>query len=233
MPRPQPPNDRDPPCATGRGAAAARGAVIDDLAHELQQALAVGTTREQVNELLGGALQAFGRLVPFDLAAVLELDGDELRVRVAKGALDGAKVRAHRLRLADFPDIRDALKSGRAVAFGAGDHAHGDGDPYDGVLDLPHGHHCMVVPLQAGTATLGAMTFDRAQCGTYPPGLVELAEIFGRLFALAMSFGEQTAALTRLRQQLLDVPPSTLRSRMEKLGLGGARDFQKRQSEPT
>ena len=28
-------------------------------------------------------------------------------------------------------------------------HAGEEGDPYDGVLDLPHGHSCMVVPLSA------------------------------------------------------------------------------------
>jgi transcriptional regulator with GAF, ATPase, and Fis domain len=195
MPRPKATNDRPP--------AAAPTAAVLDLARELQQALSAGTTRDEVNELLAGALAALGHLVPFDLAAILELDGDELSVRVAQGRLDGEPVRRHRLKLSEFPAVREALARGRAVAFGEHDHKDGDGDPYDGVLDLPHGHHCMVVPLQARSATLGAMTFDRAECGTYPPAMVELAELFGRLLALAMSYGEQTTALTRLREQLL------------------------------
>ncbi|MBL8842129.1 MAG: sigma 54-interacting transcriptional regulator [Planctomycetes bacterium] len=194
MPAPPRPN---------RPAAPADGAV-DDLARQLQQALVAGTSREEVNELLAGALAALAHLLPFDLAAILELDGDELAVRVAHGPLDSDKVRRHRLKLADFPSVRRALKEGRAVRFAEHDHADGDGDPYDGILDLPHGHHCMVVPLAARETLLGAMTFDRAQCGNYAPGMVELAEIFGRLLALAMSFGEQTRALTLLREQLVE-----------------------------
>ncbi len=185
-------------------AGAPAAGAIDDLAVELQRALAAGTSREEVNALLAGALAALSHLLPFDLAAILELNGDELSVRVSHGPLDSDKVRRHRLQLAQFPSVRRAMEQGRAVAFHEHDHHEGDGDPYDGVLDLPHGHHCMVVPLQARDATLGAMTFDRAECGTYSPGMVELAEIFGRLLALAMSFGEQTSALSQLRAQLLE-----------------------------
>ncbi len=194
-----------PESATGRGSPNEQrtaAPAIDDLATALGRALEAGTTVDQVNALLAESLAAFGRLVPFDLAAILELVGDELRVRVAQGPLDSERVRAHRLKLSSFPALRRALTNRRAIAFTEHDHAHGDGDPYDGVLDLPHGHHCMVVPLQVADVTLGAMTFDRTECGGYPPGHVELAEVFGRLLALAMSFGEQTAVLTRLRAQL-------------------------------
>ena len=207
MPRSRTTNARDPAGSRRKGPpprAAALARPIEDLTAGLAQALELGTSIEGVDALLGDALEAFGRLVPFDLAAILELVGDELRVRVARGPLDGESVRRHRLRLADFPSVRAALEHGRAVAFTESDHARGDGDPYDGVLDLPHGHHCMVVPLRAPNGTLGAMTFDRARCGGYEPALVELAEVFGRLLAVAMSFGEQTAALTRLRTQLLE-----------------------------
>jgi transcriptional regulator with GAF, ATPase, and Fis domain len=205
MPRSRTTNARDP--AGGASAAAGAGTParpIEDLTSGLAQALELGTSIERVDALLGDALEAFGRLVPFDLAAILELRGDELRVRVARGALASERVRRHRLKLSDFPSVKAALEQGRAVAFSEKDHAHGDGDPYDGVLDLPHGHHCMVVPLSAPHGALGAMTLDRAVCGGYAPGLVELAEVFGRLLAVAMSFGEQTAALTRLRAQLLE-----------------------------
>jgi transcriptional regulator with GAF, ATPase, and Fis domain len=217
-------NDRDPaPTATRtpRGdASAARP--IDDLTAGLAQALELGTSIERVDSLLGDALEAFGRLVPFDLAAILELDGDELKVRVSRGPLDGEKVRRHRLKLSEFPSVKAALDGGHAVAFSEADHAHGDGDPYDGVLDLPHGHHCMVVPLKGPTGTLGVMTFDRAQCGHYTPGLVELADVFGRLLAVAMSFGEQTAALTKLRAQLVE-NNRLLREQVEGTTSAGAR----------
>jgi len=177
---------------------------IEDLTAGLAQALELGTSIERVDVLLGDSLEAFGQLVPFDLAAILELVGDELRVRVARGPLDSERVRRHKLKLADFPSVKAALAQGHAVAFEEHDHADGDGDPYDGVLDLPHGHHCMVVPLQGPGGALGVVTFDRTRCGMYSSDLVQLAEVFGRLLAVAMSFGEQTAALTRLRSQLLE-----------------------------
>jgi hydrogenase-4 transcriptional activator len=178
----------------------------------LHRALELGTSVAAVDELLGQALDALGPLLPFDLAAILELEGpgggdgkgDALRVRVARGDLASDAVRRHRLELARFPSVARALKSGRAVAFSDVDHAEGDGDPYDGVLDLPHGHHCMVVPLRTPAGTLGALTFDRKECGLYGSDLIKLAEIFGRLLALAMSYGEQTVALARLRDRLAE-----------------------------
>src|SRR5262245_63658386 len=124
-------NDRDSPegVATSKAARAQASAAarpIDDLTAGLAQALELGTSIERVDSLLGDALEAFGRLVPFDLAAILELDGDELKVRVSRGPLDGERVRRHRLKLSEFPSVKAALDGGHAVAFSEDDHAHGD-----------------------------------------------------------------------------------------------------------
>ncbi|MBI4878358.1 MAG: sigma 54-interacting transcriptional regulator [Planctomycetes bacterium] len=164
----------------------------------------MGATVEQVNDLLGRAVEALGRLVPFDLATIMELEGEELAVRVARGALAGPAVERHRLRLQDFPAIQKLLRDDHARAFRESDHRDGDGDAFDGVLDLPHGHSCMVVPLRVKSDALGIMTFDRRVCQEYAPAVVELADVFGKLLAVAMSYGEQSALLKRLGDQLVE-----------------------------
>jgi len=173
-----------------------------DLTRDLRAATRLGTSIAAVDQLLTDALSALGGIIPFDLATIMELDGDELRVRVAAGSLDGPRIRRHRLRLDAFPSIKRVLESGHARAFEEHDHADGDGDPFDGVLDLPHGHACMVVPLSADRAQLGVMTLDQQKCQRYDAGVVALADAFGRLLALAMNYGEQSALLARLRAQL-------------------------------
>ncbi len=162
----------------------------------------MGASTEEVNQLLGESLEALGKLIPFDLAAIMELRGEELAVRVSRGELSGPKVDAHRLRLTDFPGIRELLNTDEARAFTDRDHSEGDGDAFDGVLDLPHGHSCMVVPLRARNEALGIMTFDRKTCGRYPDDVVELATVIGKLLAMSIGYGEQTAMLTRVRDQL-------------------------------
>ena len=175
---------------------------ILDLTSDIAAASKMGATVDQVNQLLGESLEALGKLVPFDLACIMELAGEELEVRVSRGALAGPKVDKHKLRLSDFPAIRELLTTDEARAFTDEDHRDGDGDAFDGVLDLPHGHSCMVVPLKARSGALGIMTFDRESCGVYADSVVELAAIFGKLLAMSIGYGEQTAMLTRLRDQL-------------------------------
>jgi transcriptional regulator with GAF, ATPase, and Fis domain len=101
-------------------------------------------------------LDWIARVAPYDLATLFELDGDRLVVRAARGRLANEAVRKHEISLTEFPTVREALEARRARAFTEDDHAHGDGDPFDGVLDLPAGHSCMVVPLAAGDRPLRA-----------------------------------------------------------------------------
>ncbi len=173
-----------------------------DLRRNLQAVSRLGTSVEAVDRMLAEALDALGGMIPFDLATVMELSGAELRVRAASGPLDGPTIRRHRLRLEDYPSIVRLLERGEARAFVEHDHAEGDGDPFDGVLDLPHGHSCMVVPLRSEREPVGIVTLDRSQCGAYSPDVVRLAGVFGKLLALAMSYGEQSARLHGLHAQL-------------------------------
>lgn len=94
-------------------------------------------------------------------------------VAAAAGPLPDARVRAHRLDLAAFPAVRRALHARRPLPLEAHDHSGDGGDPYDGLLDLPAGHSCVVVPLFTGATTLGIVTLDRTSCGVYPDDAVD------------------------------------------------------------
>ncbi len=175
---------------------------IVDLTQDLEAAARLGASIELVDQLLGESIDALGELVPFDLATIMELRDDSLRVRVARGALAGPKVAQHQLALSKFPSVRNLLESGNTRAFTEHDHSDGDGDPFDGVLDLPHGHSCMVVPLRVHGEPMGIMTFDRQVCGVYSDNVVQLADVFGKLLGVAMSYGAQSSLLARMRDQL-------------------------------
>jgi transcriptional regulator with GAF, ATPase, and Fis domain len=173
-----------------------------DLASALHHLAQVAGRLPQGADVLPAALDALAEVVPYDLAAVLKLEGDRLCVVCARGRLASERVKAHSISLARFPGVREALDSGRTRVMLEEDHRSGEGDPYDGVLDLPHGHSCMVVPLKAGGQALGAITFDRAVCGPFDPLTVNLASIYGQLIALAWMAAEQRSLLERQRDQL-------------------------------
>ncbi|RYE92730.1 MAG: GAF domain-containing protein [Myxococcales bacterium] len=169
-------------------------------AHDLAELarLADGTD-EALDELLRRGLDWLARVAPYDLAVVFELEGEELRARTARGPLASPEVRRHHLSLEAFPSIRQALTELRARVFVEDDHAHGEGDPFDGVLDFPAGHSCMVVPLVAGSEPFGVLSLDRRECVAYPQAVVDLAEVFGRLLALTIRCVRQGQELARAR----------------------------------
>ncbi len=173
-----------------------------DLASALQTLAQVAGRLPQGPDFLPSALDALAGVVAYDLAAVLRLDRGRLRVVCARGPLADERVKTHSIALASFPSVREALDSGHTRVMLETDHREGDGDPYDGVLDLPHGHSCMVVPLQGGGRPLGALTFDRSTCGTFDPITVTLATLYGQLIALAWMASEHQAQLEHQRDQL-------------------------------
>ena len=154
-------------------------------------------TPAALDELLQRGLEWLGRLAPYDLAVVFELEGAVLRPRAGRGSHYRPEVREYRVRLDDFPSIRLAIEERRSRVFTEDDHAHGDGDLFDGLMDFPHGHACMVVPLVTGSEVFGVMSIDRARCGPYPRAVVDLAEVFGRLLALSIHCFRQNQKLAR------------------------------------
>jgi transcriptional regulator with GAF, ATPase, and Fis domain len=172
-----------------------------DYSNDLHDLARMVGTRDTA-EVLEQALVALKALVDYDLAAVLRRSGRSLFVEAAAGPLASPRVRGHRLSLDRFPTLRRAIEVRRAVPLDEEHHAGDEGDPYAEVLDLPHGHSCMVVPLFAGGEDLGVITLDRRVCGVYPPEEVALAGVVGQLVSLAIRFADQAALLDRYRHQL-------------------------------
>ncbi len=154
-----------------------------------------------LDELLRRGLDWLGRLAPYDVATLFLLEGGELVARAARGPLADERVRHHRLALARFPSIREALDLRRARILEERDHAHGEGDPFDGVLDLPDGHACMVVPLCAGESCFGVLTLDRRECQPYAPEVVSRVEVYGQILAVAFQAAREKASLQSLSER--------------------------------
>lgn len=176
--------------------------VSEELTRELETLTQLSAHPERLQDTLSHALVALRDVIPYDLAALYQLDGDTLHVRAAEGPLASPDVRSHSLQLSRFPTMRRALRSRRPIPLDEHDHVSDEGDPYDGLLDLPPGHSCMVVPLQVGARDLGIITLDRAQCGPYDTTALRITALYAQLVSLALVFAEQAAQLDRYRHQL-------------------------------
>src|SRR5262249_53064052 len=157
-----------------------------DLTSDLKDLVKLATS-EEVDDLVRRGLDWISRLAPYDLATLFVLREAKLIVRAARGRLASRVLEAgHSLELDHFPTLKEAIETRRARAFTEEDHVHGDGDPFDGLLDFPPGHACMVVPLCAGDRALGVLTLDRAHCETYPVEVVNLVEVYAQILAIAI-----------------------------------------------
>ena len=163
---------------------------MSDNLDDLRNVALLAGSAVDVDLTLGTALEALAEIIPYDLAAVLELRDHRLVVRCARGTFADARVRAHVIDLANAPELTAAIASGRPRIFTEEEHdlaRGGEGDPYHGIVELPHGHSCMVAPLVAAGRTVGVMTFDRAVCDRYDDGTVALVTVYAQLVALALA----------------------------------------------
>ncbi|HEX3133494.1 MAG TPA: sigma 54-interacting transcriptional regulator [Planctomycetota bacterium] len=178
-----------------------------DFAADLRDVATLATRPERLDLTLAAALDALAEVVPYDLAVVLELVGQRLQVRCARGPLANAKVQGHELDLTRAPELKAAILSGKPRAFTETEHDRdhgGEGDPYHGVVDLPHGHSCLVVPLAVGGKPIGAMTFDRSVCGRYDDQTIALVTVYGQLVSLAMAVASANRDLAKRNDALAE-----------------------------
>lgn len=174
-----------------------------DLTTDLAKAMKLAARPDRIEALLGEALDALAAVIPYDLATVMEFCGaDELKPRLFRGALSTPEIKDIRIRLREKPSVKRLIESGKARAFTEHDHRDVDGDIYDGVLNLPHGHSCMVIPLHSDEENVGILTLDRSVCESYSDELVKLGTVYGRLIGLALNYAEQSSLLRQLRSQL-------------------------------
>ncbi len=151
-----------------------------------------------LDDFLEAGLAWLEGVTPYDLATVWQVDGDRLRVRMARGRLKSQRVLQHVVALSEHDDLRRVLQERLPRVNTAHDHADGEGDLFDGVVDLAPGHSCMVVPLAAGGQSLGLLSLDRNICETYSPEALRLVDLYARLLAFGMQVTERAQRLGQL-----------------------------------
>ncbi|MDP2360720.1 MAG: sigma 54-interacting transcriptional regulator [bacterium] len=155
---------------------------------------------ERLDDAIHAALDELGRLVPYDLAAYFEWRQEAFQPRVLRGSLAEAARAAGGGRVLDpreLPSIERAFARGGPWVLSEAEH-EAEGDPWDGVLDLPHGHSCLLLPVQAAGERLGLITMDRQACGPYEDPAVGIAGLTARILAQAVLFARQAARLHEL-----------------------------------
>jgi transcriptional regulator with GAF, ATPase, and Fis domain len=156
---------------------------------------------QSLDQTFQHALVALGELVAYDLAALYEIEGSSLFLRASAGRLS-ARVKGHRLSLERFSSIRRALTVRRPLVLEQHHHEGEEGDPYDGVLDLPPGHSCMVVPLYEADRPLGIITLDAVACGSFTDETLALCHLYAQIVSMAISFAHRSAELEVARSLL-------------------------------
>ncbi len=147
------------------------------------------------------ALAALHRVVPYDLAALYELHGDRLELRASEGRF-AKQVGGHVLPLGRFPSIQRALTVREPIVFEQHDHEGEEGDPYDGVLDFPPGHSCMVVPLYTSEHALGLITLDAVACGRFDQTILAWCHVVAQLVSMAIVFARRTVELEATKSRI-------------------------------
>src|SRR3990170_1911270 len=153
--------------------------------------------RDAVLDLILAELE---RLVPYDMAAVLVLDGDTLRVVAGRGFRREVDLRALRFDGGGNPRLERALAARGTVRF-IDPH---EPDPFDALAPRPldHLHSCMAAPMRLDGRLLGLITADAVDEGRFSEAQEELMELFAALAAVAIRNTDLVSALERARGQL-------------------------------
>lgn len=132
-------------------------------------------------------LQAIQEVIPYELAVILSKeDGNNLKVRYSKGDLKSDSLNNYEISLSSRPDIEKVLELGDVKLVDESEHKN-HLDTYDGLIDLPAGHSCMLAPLILNGKPFGLMTLDHRQCDIFTPQRVHIAQTLSKLIALALA----------------------------------------------
>lgn len=148
-------------------------------------------------------LETIQEIIPYELAVIMSKESDNtLRVRFARGSLATEALKQYEISLQKRPDLAEALRSGtvRLVEETADPNHH---DTYEGIIDLPLGHSCMLAPLSLGGTPLGLMTLDHTQCDIFTPERVRIANSLSKLITLALAQAIATDSLLHEKEALL------------------------------
>jgi anaerobic nitric oxide reductase transcription regulator len=158
------------------------------------------TSRQDRDAVLDTILAELERLVPYDLAAVLVLEGDALRVVGARGFRRDLDLRTRRFARGENPRLDRALAARGTVRFTD----PGEADPFDGLTSSPlaHLHSCMAAPMRLDGRLLGLITADAHLPDRFEVAHEELMELFAALAAVAIRNADQVQALAAARYRL-------------------------------
>ncbi|HXC16023.1 MAG TPA: sigma 54-interacting transcriptional regulator [Holophagaceae bacterium] len=162
----------------------------------VEEAAGLLTFGEAPDQMVAHAFERLGELVSFDMAAVLLKDGDQLRVAHALGPITPPGLVGTRIPIKGNLRLQNALKTkSKPTSFEEDDPGE---DTFHGLMDMPHGHSCLVAPLRSRGETFGLMTLDAMVCHQYPESVLHHVGIFASLLALAL---KQAEHLTRLAER--------------------------------
>lgn len=147
-----------------------------------------------LSRALEAALFSLREAVPYDLAAVYQLDTRGLELQIASGPLADSRLSGHRIELGTHPTLGQILEQRRPGLLDDHRLDQGQPDPFDGILGRTPEHSCLVAPLVVDDETLGLFTLARTTGGRFPLETVRLAHGYGHALAVAMSFAGRTAA---------------------------------------
>src|SRR6185312_9291969 len=158
------------------------------------------TSRHDRDAVLDTILGELERLVPFDAASVMLLDGDALRVVAGHGFRRDVDVPRLRFAHDENPRLARALAARGTLRFTDPD----EPDPFDRLTHgrLDHLHSCMAAPMRLDGAAIGLITADAHDKARFDERHAELLELFAALAAVAIRNAEQVTALERARAQL-------------------------------
>lgn len=157
-------------------------------------------SRHQRDAVLDVILAELERLVPFDMAAVMVLEGEQLRVVAARGFRRDVDLLALRFRKGQNPRLDRALSARGSVRFTDPHEA----DPFDGLSPEPlgHLHSCMAAPMRLEGELVGLITVDGHEQDRFGPEQEELMELFAALAAVAIRNADLVSALEQAQAQL-------------------------------
>lgn len=148
-------------------------------------------------------LEAIRELVDYELGVVLSFENDtNLVVRRAKGALVNSKLKDYKLSLEKHFQLSEIIQKGEVFLFDD-DEDEEHLDTFDGVIEMPSGHSCLVAPLHVEGNNLGLLTLDHRQCDMFTPQIVKITSTLSRLISLALAQSVAADTLKKERDALV------------------------------
>lgn len=148
-------------------------------------------------------LDAINEIIPYEMAVILSKEtNNNLKVRFARGPLATESIKHFEIPLKSRPDLQEVMNIGQ-VRLVEETHDENHHDTYEGVVDLPIGHSCMLAPLRVNGDTLGLMTLDHRQCDIFTPQRVNIANSLSKLIALALAQAMATDSLLNEKETLI------------------------------